>query len=79
MEHDLVILLSLLLGLIVVRRQTRLLPVALEATEPTDLATREDMIYIWTEINGIPRQKAEAIWESYERAKVVASLNLKSM
>ncbi len=38
---------------------------------------REDMIYIWTELHGIPLAKAESMWESYERATVVARLGLK--
>lgn len=38
---------------------------------------REDMIYIWTEVHGIPLAKAESMWESYERATVVARLGLK--
>jgi hypothetical protein len=38
---------------------------------------REDMIYIWTEVHGIPRERAESMWESYERASAVASLGLK--
>lgn len=38
---------------------------------------RQDMIFIWTEIHGVPRERAEAIFEEYERATTVASLGLK--
>lgn len=38
---------------------------------------REDMLYIWTEVHGIPLPKAESMWESFERAATVARLGLK--
>lgn len=39
---------------------------------------REDMIFIWTEIHGVPRERAESMYEEYERASAVASMGLKS-
>jgi len=74
----LAILMPVLLVLFILRRWTRWRPAILDRAEPTDHATREDMIHIWTEINGIPLKKAESMWESYERAKAVTRLGLKS-
>ena len=39
--------------------------------------TREDMIFIWTSIHGIPRERAEAMYEEYERATTAGSLGLR--
>ena len=38
---------------------------------------RLDMIYIWTEIHSVPRERAEAMYEEFERASTVASLGLR--
>jgi hypothetical protein len=38
---------------------------------------REDMIFIWTSIHGIPRDRAEAMYEAYQRASAAASLGLR--
>ena len=38
---------------------------------------REDMIYIWTSVHGIPRERAEAMWQEYERATAAGALGLK--
>ena len=38
---------------------------------------RRDMIYIWTELHGVPRQRAEAMYEEFERATIAASLGLR--
>ena len=56
------------------RRRAASVPVV---DDRTPEQKRQDMIYIWTEVHGIPRQRAESMWESYERASAVASLGLK--
>ncbi len=38
---------------------------------------REDMIFIWTELHGVPRERAEAMFEEYERAHTAGSLGLR--
>ena len=47
------------------------------ADDRTPEQKREDTLYIWMEVHGIPRERAESMWESYERASAVASLGLK--
>lgn len=42
-----------------------------------DRRRREDMLFIWTEVHGISRNKAEAMYEDYERASTAASLGLR--
>ncbi len=49
----------------------------LDAEPAPRFDSREDMIFIWTEIHGIPREKAESMYEEYVRAATVASLGLK--
>ena len=55
------------------RRRAAAVPV----DDRTPEQKRQDMIYIWTEVHGIPRERAESMWESYERASAVSSLGLK--
>lgn len=38
---------------------------------------RRDMIYIWTELHGVPQERAEAMYEAYERATAAASMGLR--
>ena len=38
---------------------------------------RRDMIYIWTELHGVPHERAEAMYEEYERASAAGSMGLK--
>ena len=56
------------LGLLQTRRLAKreALEAPAEAAQ-TPQQRREDMIYIWTEIHGIARDKAEAMYEEYER------------
>jgi hypothetical protein len=62
------------LGLQVLRRRHS---AGASVDDRTPEQKRQDMIYIWMEVHGISRQRAESMWESYERASAVASLGLK--